>query len=572
MIPPWGGQGATPKAYGSGCLAGGGAPPPRPLRLVWAGNLAAPNSAPFSTLDDDDFDSGPGPAAQGGGLWSWGGQQQSGGNSWDGEWGTHGSWDGGSQRDDAMQPSKGLRFTGWPGSGCRVGGCGAGGKGCSPWGAEAKNGAVQPWAVEDGAKGSRQWAGESQGGARGSVSWGDEGWESGAKDSPSFGSQSKGGGLGGIAWPPGNEDESEPVVAGKLTGALKPGLQPPGFGATSCPRGIRGPAQPQLAKAPIVIRPQGCGGVRPPGIAGYGPDKWHPGSAASGPYRPPVATSGPFRPPPAYRPWGPTAIMPPTAASMQRAPLPVRMPNTVVLLGIGLQPGIEKDIEECVREIAIKGGFSMADEVRYVARTTCYIDFPHQDAAKEFMEKSGGNLKVGDRTFKMHLHGSEGMLQQQQQQQQLQLQQQHQQQQGQDEDNGPPQPTSSLLLRHIGDLLEVDIHMALTSFGQVKAVSIPLNFAGKPKNFARVDFNSISEASTTLSRLENAGCMVCGRKVTAVFAQPETDEDVARQNAARQAEDEMVKESAQQALKGINGSMWAEYMQLFKDGNLAISS
>eukprot|EP00415_Alexandrium_ostenfeldii_P001307 UN1307 len=176
------------------------------------------------------------------------------------------------------------------------------------------------------------------------------------------------------------------------------------------------------------------------------------------------------------------------------------------------------------------------------------------------METTGGSLTVGDRSFRMHLHASGGFVDPSKAATEV--------KEDVEEKADEPQPTPSLMLRYIGGLTQAELRQAFMQFGQVQAVHIPTNFAGKPKNFARVDFHSVSEASTALGRLANAGSMVCGRRISAAFAQPENDEDVVRVEAARKAEEDGLQESKQKALNGINGSMWAEYMQLFKDGSL----
>lgn len=265
---------------------------------------------------------------------------------------------------------------------------------------------------------------------------------------------------------------------------------------------------------------------------------------------------------------------------------PQPTPNSVSLIGQGmLAPGVEIEIEKRVHEVAVKTGFSVADQVRYVHNSLCYIDFPHIDAANEFLQATGGSLNVGGESFKLQsMHPSGG---------------------GSGGGGGgaggggggcgipaaadapaaattsaneaeeavadaASQPTDTLMVRHVGEQTETSIRDAFESFmPHIKSVKVPLNWAGKPKSFGFVQFHSTSEAETALSRFRAAGSMIGGRRVVAVYAQPSSEEDMVRQSALRKAENEKILENTQQALSGINGDMWASYLEMFKNGGPA---
>lgn len=233
-------------------------------------------------------------------------------------------------------------------------------------------------------------------------------------------------------------------------------------------------------------------------------------------------------------------------------------PHTVSLLGNSdFVPGVEHEIEGKAREVAIYKGFSCADQVRYVHPSLCYIDFPHSDAANSFTEATNGILTLSGGTYKLHFASAVAS----------ETSARLAARDGDELIEDSTQPTDTLVVRHGGELPEATIREAFESFmPHIKSMKVPLNWAGKPKNIAFVRFHGMSEAQTALTRFQAAGSLIGNRRVVAAFAQPNTEEDMVRQSALKKAEDEQIQENTQQALSGINGDMWATYLDYFKGG------
>lgn len=237
----------------------------------------------------------------------------------------------------------------------------------------------------------------------------------------------------------------------------------------------------------------------------------------------------------------------------KKEPIPQPTQNTVVAYCPGkAPPGFEKSFEEKVHSIAVDKGFSTPDEVRYIT-SSCYIDFPHRDAAKEFLDTLNGSLDVDGRRYKLSLQGYfSGKDRQGEQKEGL----------------ASSSKTDTLQIKLITGLTEKEILEAMQKLTpQIKSCQIPKNWAGKPKGFALVKFYSIAEAELTLKKMDVTGCMIGTRKVSVEFSQPETDEDVYIQKEMKDQEDAKIKENAEQAVTGINGSMWAAYMKMFETGS-----
>lgn len=253
------------------------------------------------------------------------------------------------------------------------------------------------------------------------------------------------------------------------------------------------------------------------------------------------------------RPPGPKATPRPQVATPQPTP------NTIVVLGAGGLPhGCEKDIEEKVREVCIEHGFSIADEVRYVSASTAYIDFPYQEVCHEFMKATGGNLKLRTRSYKLQ-HSSYSSVS-------------VPQVLGEDTITAADgtvlgHPTDQLMVRQIGDMDEDGLMAAFVAVVPlVKSVRI-LNDrrTGKSKGFGFVQFWSVSESETAMSRIHAAGGVLGGRRVSLSYAKPMTQEAALEGEVSYRNEQTEIKAQAQSALGGINADMWANYLQFFDE-------
>lgn len=224
-------------------------------------------------------------------------------------------------------------------------------------------------------------------------------------------------------------------------------------------------------------------------------------------------------------------------------------PNTVSLLGAGsLPPGVEKDIEDEARKICILNSFSTPDEVRYVSASLAFIDFPYQEACRDFMRVTNNMLKVRSRVYKMSHSG--GMQSEAEQEAALTA--------SMDDYN-----SDTLMVRLIGDLDEVQIKKAFqTHVPVVKSVRMMVDRSTrKSKGFCFVSFWSVSDAMTAKNRLAAAGSMIEHRKVALSFAKPQTHEAALESDLNARAEKDFIATQAQTALTGINAEMWSSYMQ-----------
>jgi len=249
-------------------------------------------------------------------------------------------------------------------------------------------------------------------------------------------------------------------------------------------------------------------------------------------------------------------------AFVKPTPPPMATPNTVVLLGGGLPLGVEKDIEDRVRDVCIAQCFSNADEVRYVSPSLAYIDFPYIDAARAFVRATGGTLTVRGRAYKLQnssvasnvsaaIVGDEG---------------------GFVTADGSvlERPTDTVMVRQLGDMDEVQLRRAVSAVvpaASIRGVRI-LTDRGtrKSKGFGFVQFRSAGEAEAAFSRILASGAFIEGRKVSISYAKPQTHEQTLEEEMSYRTEQVQIQAQATQALTGINADMWASYFNFVNKG------
>jgi len=250
------------------------------------------------------------------------------------------------------------------------------------------------------------------------------------------------------------------------------------------------------------------------------------------------------------------------AAGGKGTATPQPTPNTVVLLGAASLPqGVEKDLEECVRAVCIENCISIADEVRYVSPSLAFIDFPYHEACRDFLRVTGGNLKFRLRNYKLQ-HSSSARPEVREPIPSL------------DDGtmnaaDGTPldRPTDTIMVRQLGEIGEAGLQQAFCQVVPiVKSVRILTDrHTRKSKGFGFVQFWSVSEAETAMSRMLASGSMINGRKVSISFAKPQTHEEALEGEMSYRSEQDNIQAASQQALTGINADMWASYLQFVSD-------
>lgn len=229
-------------------------------------------------------------------------------------------------------------------------------------------------------------------------------------------------------------------------------------------------------------------------------------------------------------------------------------PNTVTLLGSGsLTPGIEKEIEEQARQLCIQHSFSTPDDVRYVSPSVVLIDFPYQEACRDFLRVSNGQLQVRQWVYRLQ-HSS--MVSEADAEAAL-----------VESVTAEENPSDTLMVRLIGELEEHQIKKAFQAHVPlVKAVRMMLDRSTrKSKGFCFVSFYSVSDAMTARNRMVAAGSMIQTRKVAVTFAKPQNQEQALESNLNAKAEQDVIQAQAKQALSGLNAEMWSSYMQFCEE-------
>jgi hypothetical protein len=236
--------------------------------------------------------------------------------------------------------------------------------------------------------------------------------------------------------------------------------------------------------------------------------------------------------------------------------VPLVTPNTITLSGEGLQTIGEQSIAEACQQIAIDGGFSVHELVTIPLSGLAHVEFAHPAAASEFMQATRGNLKIGRQSFKVrHPRGvnSEAPA--------------AQEAQARFDATKNGLPTSSLVVRNLGDATEADVRQAFANLvPRLKSVKVLKDYAGQTKGIGWVNFFEIDEASIALRRFKTEGCTIAGRHVLVDFQEPNNMEAKLELEARKQKAVDDMQAQHEQALSGPNADMWANYLAMFDQG------
>lgn len=229
----------------------------------------------------------------------------------------------------------------------------------------------------------------------------------------------------------------------------------------------------------------------------------------------------------------------------------------------------EERLEAVAWELAVGAGSSMPNAVRFEYEHdrfsgTALVEFPHKDAAKMFKEHVGSSLDVDGVQLDIRYQKQTGEKSRSRSREHA------------DRDD----PSVTLIVKGIASTTREDaVTGSFAAYAQIKDVR---HFARR--GFAFVQFHSVEDAIRALNRFEKeARSRIDGQRVTANFAK-EREEPfregrnflVAERNFLQKqaiataevtAEIEKLQqqqiqhENTSKALSGVNGSMWANYMQ-----------
>lgn len=245
---------------------------------------------------------------------------------------------------------------------------------------------------------------------------------------------------------------------------------------------------------------------------------------------------------------------------------------TVLVHGIPEQGVLEDQVESAAWSLAVQGGSSMPNSARFAYdgntqqfRGFAIIDFPHKDAAKAFKEHGNGLLEVeGHKLTLTYDHSAEPSCSPERGDRSL---------------RGSPgdEPSSKLIVRGLSSSTKDEsIAATFQAFATIKDVR---HFPRR--GFAFVEFHSIEEASLALQKFE-AVCRgtLDGVRVTIHFAKGDRDSRLSTPETGFQAKQALASaavnaqieqmqrqqvqtENTEMALSGVNGDMWASYMESF---------
>jgi RNA recognition motif-containing protein len=167
--------------------------------------------------------------------------------------------------------------------------------------------------------------------------------------------------------------------------------------------------------------------------------------------------------------------------------------------------------------------------------------FPDLSAAKDFLQATGGILRIGGRVFNVKVTDP------------------------QQEARKGETPTDTLVVRGIDDMTERQLGQAFAHLTpRLKKVKTQTDKAGKSKGFGWVTFETIEEADLVLQRLKKEGSSLAGRRVTVRFHEPSTIEGMTELERQKKRSLESIEASHAQALAGPNSDMWASYIAMFQ--------
>eukprot|EP00930_Biecheleria_cincta_P023699 TRINITY_DN17073_c0_g1_i1.p1 TRINITY_DN17073_c0_g1~~TRINITY_DN17073_c0_g1_i1.p1 ORF type:complete len:713 (+),score=117.55 TRINITY_DN17073_c0_g1_i1:96-2234(+) len=222
----------------------------------------------------------------------------------------------------------------------------------------------------------------------------------------------------------------------------------------------------------------------------------------------------------------------------------------------------EQRLEAVAWEQAVAAGCSMPNRVQLEPEGKAIIEFPHKDAAKMFKEHTDGVFEVDGVKLSLRYKHLPGELSR-----------------SRSRERELHEPTMTIIVKGISTTTgEEAVCAAFQPFAVVKDIR---HFA--VRGFAFVQFHSVEDASLALKRFEKEGrCLIDGLRVSANFAKQKEDMgpreigSLAERNflqkqaiASAEVSAEMEKlqqqqlqnENTNKALSGVNGSMWANYMQ-----------
>lgn len=232
--------------------------------------------------------------------------------------------------------------------------------------------------------------------------------------------------------------------------------------------------------------------------------------------------------------------------------------NTITIQGQGVGLCGDDGVDEACRLIAIGGGFSVHDHVRVPSASLAHVEFPHRDAAAQFMEATRGSITIKGKVFTVKhpqgglafappsgrlttAHSAETVL-------------------------GTGAPTDTLMVRQIGSAGDAELHEAFVKIApRVRSVRVVKDCRGVSRGHAFVYFHEVYEATNALRHFRSSGSMVNGRRCTADFASPQTFEEGLEQQVQKKEASKQIGDSHAQALSGPNADMWATYLSMFDE-------
>jgi len=232
----------------------------------------------------------------------------------------------------------------------------------------------------------------------------------------------------------------------------------------------------------------------------------------------------------------------------------------------------EERLEAVAWEQAVAAGSSMPNAVRFEYEQerfagTALVEFPHKDAAKMFKEHIGNTMDVDGVRLDIRYHRLPGEVSRSRSRERQGLE-------------NKDEPSVTLIVKGIGSgTREEAVTASFATYATVKDVR---HFARR--GFAFVQFHSVEDAIRALRGFDKEGrSRIDGQRVTANFAKEreepfregrpflQAERSFLQKQAIATAEvtaeieklqqQQLQHENTSKALSGVNGSMWANYMQ-----------
>jgi len=244
--------------------------------------------------------------------------------------------------------------------------------------------------------------------------------------------------------------------------------------------------------------------------------------------------------------------------------------ETVLVHGIPEQGLAEDQLESMAWDLAVKAGSSMPNGVRFAYdretqqfRGFATLEFPHKDAARAFKDYTKGVLEVEGFLLTLKYHHS--------------FVPERERSPSRGDRRGSPrdEPSEKIIVKGLSSSTqEVAIAATFQALGSIKDIR---HFPRR--GFAFVQFHSIEEATQALRKFEDE-CrnLIDGVRCVAHFAKGKEDgrfmameggflakQALASAEATAQIEkmerQQVQNKNTEKALSGVNGGMWASYMQ-----------